>query len=568
VTQRSSLDLLKRARSTAGLRSEPRVLQAAGLRSPAPQNDLEAAVNERTSPSPRRPLALLVLLALGGLAALAGCGGGTAVTGAGGSGGGETGSTEVPSALTIGSAQKILTLDPDQAADGYSEGIVHLLGGNLYELGPKGAVVPLLAASKSVSGDGLTWTFTLKPGLKFSDGSPLTSEDVVDTIDRANADKANLYLGFVAPIVKAEDPSPTEVVFHLSRPYPSLPAVLSQPEMTILPSEGLKEGESFFQEPVSAGQYMLKSWGGGPKAVLVANPNYAGTPPAVEQLTFQTIEDFNARFAQVQSGQLDFATDIPSRLLANPPAGLHGELSPHYGFVTLPLNVNSAPLDEVGVRRAISAAIDREQINETAWNGEITSLAGFWPSTMSGYDRGISTEQNLAAAEADLKGTACENGCTIHFMYSAANPWAEPTATIISQNLKEIGIEIELERVDDATFNTRLGEIDFQVAISFLYDYNNVPDGLLTYAMTADGGLQANFTGFEPGPDIQKTVTTALTQGGAARTEALAQINTLFGKYQPFVTLSDYAVGSISRYAPSVVKSNAAGFIEVARRGS
>jgi peptide/nickel transport system substrate-binding protein len=511
------------------------------------------------------------VVALGAATALSlsACGGGpSAPTPGGGGSPARSGSAAVPKQVAIGSAQKILTLDPDLAADGYSEGIVHLLGGNLFELESGGKVVPLLATGDTSSKDGLTWTFTMKPGLKFSDGSPLTSADVKATIERAKNDKGNVYGGFVAPIASVDAPSPTKVVMHLSRPYPSLPTILSQPEMTILPRAGLAKGKSFFDTPVSAGQYELQSWGGSPRAVLVRNPHYAGRPPAVQKLVFQTIDDFNARLAQVESGQLDFATDIPPRLLASPPNGLRGALTPHYGFVTLPLNVHSAPLNSVGVRKAISAAIDRAQLQSTVWNGKVAPLAGFWPSTMSGYDKGIPTARNIAAAKADLAGTPCAHGCTIHFMYSAANPWAEPTATIVAQNLKDIGITVKLDKTDDATFNQRLGAIDFQIALSFLYDYNDVPDGMLTYAMTADGGLSANFTGFKPPADVQHAVEQAITHGGSARTQALSEVNSLFMKYQPFITLSTYAVGSVSRYAPDIVQSDGAGFIEVARQGS
>jgi len=479
-----------------------------------------------------------------------------------------SGSTRIPAALTIGSSQKILTLDPDLAADGYSEGIVHLIGGNLYELEADKQVRPQLAAAGRASGDGLTWTFQLRAGLRFSDGTPLTSQDVKDTIERAKRDRENVYGGFVAPIARIDAPSPTTVVMHLSRPYPSLPVVLSQPEMTILPSQGLAKGKSFFDAPVSAGPYKLQSWGGSPRATLVRNPSYAGSAPAVKRLTFQTIDDFNARYAQVQSGQLDFATDIPSRLLAHPPAGTVGGLTAHYGFITLPLNVNSKPLDEVGVRQAIAKAIDRSQLDQVVWNGGLTPIADFWPSTMSGYDKSISTARDVAGAKAALRGTSCERGCTVHMMYSAANPWAEPTATIVAQNLKDVGITVKLEKLDDPTFNQRLGDIHYQIAESFLYDYNDVPDGMLTYAMTADGGLNANFTGWKPGADVQRAVEQAITQGGAARTQALAEVNRLFLKYQPFITLSDYAVGSISRYAPSVVKTNEAGFVDAARKGA
>jgi peptide/nickel transport system substrate-binding protein len=508
--------------------------------------------------------ALPTLLAVTALA-MASCAGEPSTAPSGAAGGG---SAEAPTDLTIGSSQKILSLDPDHAADGYSEGIVHLLGGNLYELGPDEQVRPLLVTSGSASADRRTWEFELKNGLQFSDGTPLTAEDVKATIERAKNDETNVYAGFVEPISGVDAPTATTVTMHLSRPYPSLPTVLSQPEMTILPKHGLAKGPSFFDAPISAGPFMLSSWGGGPTAVLVRNPHYVGEPPAVDRLTFQTIEDFNARFAQVQSGQLDFATDIPARLLENPPAGLVAALTPHYGFVTLPLNVNSAPLNDVNVRRAIGKAVDRQQINATAWGGKTTPIAGFWPSTMSGYDETISTSRDVTGAKAALQGTACQNGCRINFMYSTANPWAEPTATVVAQNLKDIGIDVALEKLDDATFNERLGGLDYQMAASFLYDYNDVPDGMLRYALTADGGLNANYSGFQPGLDVQQAVTKAITQEGAARNDALAELNRLFLEYQPFVTVSDYAVGSVSRYAPSVVKSNEAGFIDISRRGS
>jgi peptide/nickel transport system substrate-binding protein len=474
------------------------------------------------------------------------------------------GLTGIPRELTIASAQKILTLDPDLAADGYSESIIHLIGGTLFELGADGEVRALLAASKSVSADGLTWTFELKPGLKFSDGTALSAQDVQATFERIKGDTLNVYVGFVAPIERITATSPTQVIMQLSRPYPSLPIILSQPEMSILPITGLARGKTFFDSPVSAGAYKLLSWGGTTKAVLVRNPYYSGAAPGVEQLTYQTIEDFNARYAEVLSGQVDLATDIPSRLLAHAPNNIVAEMTPRYGFITLPLNVQSVPLNQVGVRKAIAKAIDRQQINRTVWQGRTTPIAEFWPSSMSGYDRRYSTNRDVAGAKIDLRGTSCEGGCTVHFTYSPVNPWSEPIATVVTQNLLDIGIKVQMERVDDATLNARLDASEFQIGVSFIYDYNDVPDGLLTYALTADGGLRANFTGFEPPPDLQLAVKQAITEDGVARREALAGINALFCQYQPFVTLSDYAVGSISRYSPSVVKMDAAGFLNVA----
>src|SRR6185437_5145807 len=225
----------------------------------------------------------------------------------------------------------------------------------------------------------------------------------------------------------------------LSRPYPSLPVVLSQPETTIYPAAKVND-KDFFNAPISAGPYALTSWGGGPTASFTRNSHYAGTLPHTSRVGLRTIADFNTRLAQVESGQLDFAYDIPPSLLAHARSSLSPTLTPLYGFISIPLNNSKPPLNQAGVRRAISAAIDRQQINQTIWNGKSVPLAGFWPSTMTGYDASIPTTPDVAAAKSDLAGTSCTHGCTVSLMYSSADTWADPMAQIIAQNLSRIGI--------------------------------------------------------------------------------------------------------------------------------
>lgn len=479
-------------------------------------------------------------------------------------GSGSTGLTTVPAEVTIGSPQKILTLDPDLAADGYSEGVLHEIGGNLYELGSHGRVFPLLIRKAEVSADNLTWTFQLKPGLKFSDGSPVTSEDVRATFYRAKHDKSNVYAGFVAPIATIATPTPTTAVFHLARPYPSLPTLLSQPEMTILPAEGLAKGSSFLNAPVSAGPYRLQSWGGGPTAVLVRNNFYAGPKPLVKRLVFTYVPDYSTRLAEVRSGQLDLALLIPPRQLAGVTPPLVAGMTSHFGFVSLDTDITKAPLDQVGVRKAISDAIDRRQIVATAWNNQATPIADFWPSTMTGYDKSTPVTRNLAAARAALRGTSCAHGCTMQLLYSAADPWSDPTAAVIAQNLAAIGIKVQLNKTDDATVNQDLVSEKFQLALGFLFDYNNVPDGMLTYAMTRNGGLNANFSGWNPPSAVSGAVQAAIVHDGSSRLAALAKVNRLFQKYQPFVTICTYTIGYVSRYASSVVTIGPSGFVDVA----
>jgi ABC-type transport system substrate-binding protein len=485
-----------------------------------------------------------------------------AALGAAACGAGSVTSTDKPTTVTIGFAEKIVTLDPDQAVDQTSLAALHLIDGNMYSLGPDGKVTPLLVESENASPDGRQWTFHLKSGLKFSDGSPLTSADIAATFARAKSDEANAYAGFVEPISSIDAPTPTTAIFHLSRPYPSLPVVLSQPEMTIYPAAKVGD-KDFFNAPISAGPYALINWGGGPTATFTRNSHYAGTLPHTARVVLRTLADFNTRLAQVESGQLDFAYDIPPSLLPHVPGSLTATLTPLYGFISIPLNNSKPPLDEVGVRRAISAAIDRQQINQTIWNGKSVPLAGFWPSTMTGYDPSIPTTPDVAAAKSDLAGTSCAHGCTVSLMYSSADTWADPMAQIIAQNLSRIGITVKLDKVDDATVNQRLGDESFQMAETFLYDYNDVPDGMLTYALTPDGGLNANFTGFRPPPQLRAAVTAAITRGGSARADALAEVTRLFRQYQPFVTLLTHAVGTVSRLADGVVSLDSGGFVDI-----
>ena len=486
-----------------------------------------------------------------------------AACGAGSSTGGVAGATAAPASVSVGFAAKIVTLDADQAVDQTSLAAMHLIDGNMYELGGNGKVFPLLVSSAQASENGLTWTFRLRSGLRFSDGSPLTASDIKATIERAKHDKTNLYAGFTEPIVSVSTPTPETAVFKLSRPYPSLPEVLSQPEMTIYPASGLKRGNAFFNAPISAGPYKLSSWGGSPEAIMSRNSYYAGPATTVPTVKFQTIADFNARLAEVQSGQLDFAYDIPPSVLAHVDSPLIAKLTPLYGFISMPTNDTKPPFSELGVRKAVSAAIDRQEINQTVWNGKTIPIAGFWPATMTGYDPHIPVAPNLQAARSDLHGTSCESGCTVTLLYSAADTWAEPCATIIAQNLGAIGIKVKLEKQDDPTVNQDLGEENFQAAMTFLYDYNDVPDGLLTYALTINGGLDSNFTGFKPPPDLQAAVKTAIQSSGTQRLTAIENAQQLFIRYQPFTTLVNHVVGTVSKLPASVVSLDRAGFVDV-----
>jgi ABC-type transport system substrate-binding protein len=333
----------------------------------------------------------------------------------------------------------------------------------------------------------------------------------------------------------------------------------------VFPATGIADAKNFVKAPVSAGEYELKSWGGGPQATLEANPYYYGTKPAVKTVSFQTVADPSARLSELESGQIDFAFNIPPNLISHLTGqnGITTDVVPTYGFAGLSMNNTDSVLSNVDVRKAISLAIDRAQINSTVWDGKALPLSGFWPQTMTGYDRSISTAANVAQAKALLSGTPCASGCTLHLIYDTASAWKAPTALIIEANLAKIGVKVNLTALDFSTYLSDTFGGKFQMALGYLADYANVPDGMAAYGLLGTPGGENSFFSKYTSPAMTKAVSQAVTSGGAQRAAALAAINKMFVQDAPFATLYDYGYVVASRLPKTVVSLDAAGFVDL-----
>ena len=493
------------------------------------------------------------------LSALSACGSGSSTTTAA-----TSSAAPAPATATVAWAAPIDGLDPDNGFANQALAAFHLIGGNLYDINRDGKTVPGLAASSTTSADGLTWTFKLRPGLKFSDGSPLTSSDVKATIDRAKADKANGYAGLFAPITSVDAPDPQTAVFNLATKYPSLPTVLGEPEFLIMPAAGLSQGKSFFKKPTSAGPYTLQSWGGGGDSTFVVNPNYWGPKPVIKTLKFTTIPDFNSRLSQLQSGQIQSVVDLPPSVLPQlqSNATITASVVQIYGFGVLNMFITKAPLDNLNLRKAISLAIDRDKIAKDVWNGQNTAYAGFWPPTMDGYDSSISTAQDIAQAKQLVADSPCAGGCTLKMQYTDSYPSSEQTALIIQSNLNQIGIKTQLVKLENAIWFNNMYNGTYQLSVSNLYDYANVPDGMVAYAIDPNGGLNANYSGWNNKTAIADG-NKAIVSTGSDRDAALAGVNQEFLKDQPYATINTYAVVFATRLPKDMITLTASEFIDV-----
>lgn len=468
------------------------------------------------------------------------CSAGGSASAPGSGQGGTAAVTKAPSAVTVAFPSKMNNLDPDLGYNVQEINAIGLFGEGLYEFryGTGSKPEPGLAESATTSANGLTWTFKLRPGLKFSNGSPLTSADVVATLNRDRTNPANVWAFFAQPMTSVTAPDASTVVVNLKQRYPYLPTILAESGFSILPASQYKHGSSV-TEPISAGPYMIQSWTGGNNATFVPNPYYWGPKPVIKTVKFTTITDYNTTLAELKTGQISMAEGLPMSIQPQLTHGLQWKLQQMYGFYGFPFNNNRAPLNNVNVRKAISLALDRQQMNQVVWRGLAHPLSSFWPDTMAGYDSRISTSRDVAAAKKLLAGTACAHGCTIQLDISPIlGGWASQLAQVAASNLADIGIHVNITSLTANDYNNDvILHPNYQMSIAFLYDYANIPVGMLEYA-ALPGSFFHGFYSYWADPKLTGAIQRASQVTGPGKAAALQEINTLFMQDMPYATVA------------------------------
>ncbi|MEF2978550.1 ABC transporter substrate-binding protein [Subtercola sp. YIM 133946] len=478
-----------------------------------------------------------------GLAVIAGS---AALLLAGCTGGGDAGPT--PTATTVSSVDNLTVsmpgpitgVDPANTILQQNVWFVHLLGGNLFAAVPGSSsdVVPALAQSGTLADDGLSAVVTLKPNLKFSDGTPLTQNDVVATYTRDLTGK-NIGALFYAGITGVEASGTDGVKFTFANPNPNYQAQLSQFPFAILPADSWNKPD-FVTNPVMAGQYMAQGDITGNTATLVANPNYPGPKPSVQKLTFNVIADADAAANQLVSGQLDWATQVlPTRVATLDAGGTDStQINESWGISVVTPNDSDPILSDVKVRQAIGDAIDRTQLAQIVSSGtgdpQTGPLAPNFPGSTDAANQVFSATADTAKAKTELAGTACATGCSFELLTSTATATAASTATVLQQQLAAIGIKLTIVSVDQTTFNTRVFAKNFQIVLTGGGAFGYSPT--LALMLNPQGPTKAMFSQW-PSTTISAALLAANTASSADQGTALTNVVKVFAQDVPWVPL-------------------------------
>jgi peptide/nickel transport system substrate-binding protein len=401
-----------------------------------------------------------------------------------------------------------VTLNPREIKNGNGDIFAdEMLYSGLVRNDPSGGakVVPGLAESWEISNGGKTYTFELRPGLKFSDGSPVTSEDVAWNLEQFMDPEVNTSLGVAAVGMESvEATGPTTVVVQLEYPVAAFLYNISIFPAFIVSKEKLEaEGAAFWRNPVGTGPFRLKEFVSGSHMIFEKNPYYFEEgKPYLDTMRWNFVPSTNTRVLALKSGEAQIADGIPfaqvDSLQTEP--GLAMQLVEVPNNALMVTNTRSGPLSEVSVRRAISYALDREQINSAVFRGVGTIPNSFLQNfALDASDAEVKPlEFNLAKAEAEMAKSKFPKGFSLTIQYPAGLDYYKQMMLLIQQQLGEIGIDVKLMELESATVVERWLNNEFEASVPFPATSSDVPvpDEYASFFALPDSGLEAFKSGW------------------------------------------------------------------------
>jgi peptide/nickel transport system substrate-binding protein len=356
--------------------------------------------------------------------------------------------------ITIDLPNDAATLDPHVQWDTDSYTIYRNIFDNLVTRDASGKIVPQVAESWRQIDD-TTIEFTIRKGLKFHDGSPLTAEDVAFSIRRIT-DPAfrSPQLSQFDQIASAE-PMGDKVIMKTKAPYPALMAQLVK--LSIVPRAVVEKvgAQAFNQAPVGSGPYKLRSAQRGVATVLEAVPDYWRGRPPFDVATFRVVPDVATRIADLQTGRADIVRqlgpDEAVRIKSDPKLQALAAPTERIGYMFI--NAMAGPTQDVRVRRAIAHAIDRKTLIEALLQGYGKEVDIVLTPANFGYVEGIGGNAfDPAKAKALLK-EANAVGAQLSFLTSPA--YDRRLVEALQQMLQDVGFKVDISTSDQATFLRR-----------------------------------------------------------------------------------------------------------------
>lgn len=414
--------------------------------------------------------------------------------------------------IVFGKLSEPLTLDPNGAGVGGSEvGVTQQIYEGLVYTDTDGDVAPLLATDWTISDDGMTYTFNLRPGVKFSDGTPVTGEDWVWSMYRARDYEESSYRFIAEEIDSVEAPSDTQLVIKLKEPAAPFLYDLANFNMIVGSKkhwEAVGDAE-YGNQPLGTGPYMLESWNRGESLTLVKNPYYWDPQyPKTPRIRYTLISDDNTRLMQMQSGQIDVMNDVPYSLIPmiKNNKDLQLDVFDSTQIRYLILNTTKAPFNDQKVRQAMYYALNKEELSTLAGGfgkpvvALVSPTEGKWCNLDLPY-----TPYDPEKAKELLKEAGYTEPVKFTISVSAGSTFYEQAATLIKSEVDKAGFDCTVDLMERASLSALYRGLNHQCTLLMWIDDIQDPSEVVGWTVDYDQ-CHAWYTGLvdQPLEDLSK----------------------------------------------------------------
>ncbi|HEY2056396.1 MAG TPA: ABC transporter substrate-binding protein [Solirubrobacterales bacterium] len=445
-----------------------------------------------------------------------------------------------------------VTLNPREIKNGNGDIFAdEMLYNGIVRNDPNGPdkVVPGLAESWDISKDGMTYTFHLRKGLKYSDGTPLTAEDVAWNLEQFRNPKINTVLAAIAVgMESAKATNATTVVVQLEHPVAAFLYNLAIYPAFIVDKAKLEaEGPAFWKHPVGTGPFRLKEFASGSHITFEKNPYYFEKgKPYLESMRWNFVPNSNTRVLALKSGEAQMIDGVPFAQVES----LQSDSNLAIQEVEIPqeilmvTNTKVKALNDVHVRHALSLAINRPQLNETVFRG-----TGTVPnSVIQNFELDASDQEvppfefNVEKAKAELAKSKFGSNLSLSLQYPAGFDYFKQMALLIQQEMGQIGVNLKLEELEAAAIAEKWLEGEFELTFPFTGTSSDVPvpdEYAAFYALPEAelNGFKSFWTNKEAEGLVQKFIS---SNDESTRKAEWKKIQELFNEEMPSLNVMDF----------------------------
>ncbi|MEQ9691922.1 MAG: ABC transporter substrate-binding protein [Bauldia litoralis] len=470
-----------------------------------------------------------------------------------------------PNVLIVGQIAEPKSLDPsvDTAVNDFRilmnmyDGLVRYKDGTLE---PEAA----LAESWEISDDALTYTFHLRDGVTFHDGTPLNAEAVKFTFDRMLDENHPFHDTGPFPLafffssidtVTAVDDATVE--FKLKEPYAPFLSNLAYPTGLIVSPTAVKEhGADFGRNPSGTGPFKFENWDSNTAVVITRNDDYWDGAPPLEAVVYRPITDANTRVAEMLSGGIDLMVEVPPDNLAqfrdDASFDVYEQAGPHLWFLIL--NAKEGPFADKKVRQAVNYAIDKKTLVDNVLQGTAEVAAGPTPPAFAwAYNEELEPyPYDPEKAKALLKEAGAEGAELTFYVTEGGSGMLDPIAmgTAIQADLAKVGLDVKIETDEWTTF---LGEVnpglEGKADMAEMAWMTNDPDTLPFLALRTDafpdkGGFNS---GYYSNPDVDALLEKARSSTDQAeRAKLYKEMQTIVQDDAPWAFIANWKQNAVS----------------------